>query len=55
MWVTDDNTATSVVQVGTSAGRYTMTFSGSTHTYTAGGWKGWIHEVLVTGLAADTT
>jgi hypothetical protein len=54
MWVTDGATSTSVVQYGTQSGTYTGSTAGSTHTYTEGGWKGVIHEVLLDGLVPDT-
>lgn len=53
-WVTTNPTATSLVQVGTTAEQYTDVFTGARHTYTAGGWKGWIHSVVLNGLAPDT-
>ena len=46
MWVTKSETATSTVQFGTTfPANLSLTATGSTHTYTAGGWKGVIHQV----------
>ena len=46
MWVTKDATATTTVQFSDSdSSNLTNNVYGSTHTYTAGGWKGVIHEV----------
>jgi len=44
MWVTSDPTNTSTVDFGKVSSVLDQHFEGSTHTYTAGGWKGVIHE-----------
>lgn len=52
-WVTRVNTL-SVVQYGISTGKYSSQASGFTHTYTQGGWKGIIHDVILNDLSPDT-
>ena len=53
MWSTKHNTSTSTVQYGTNIpANLTIEVTGSTHTYTAGGWKGVIHQVWGTMLMA---
>lgn len=58
MWTTDDTTATSVAQYGLQsgggAGVYAQNASGSYHTYTSGGWKGFIHLVRRTSHFGPT-
>lgn len=54
MWVTRLPTNTSTVQFGFAAGQLTQTATGTTHTYTAGGWKGVIHEVELRDLPYGT-
>jgi predicted phosphodiesterase len=53
-WVTFGATPTSTVEYGTSSGIYDYSASGSTHTYTDGGWVGEIHDVILTGLTPNT-
>jgi len=55
MWSTKHETETSIVEYGMgSPNNLTESASGSTHTYTAGGWKGVIHQVNLTNLAQQT-
>eukprot|EP00052_Salpingoeca_macrocollata_P016710 m.134920 g.134920 ORF g.134920 m.134920 type:complete len:528 (+) comp20146_c0_seq3:81-1664(+) len=53
MWVTGEKTATTTVQYGTSTALGDSAH-GSTHTYTEGGWKGVIHEVVLPVLPPST-
>jgi hypothetical protein len=48
MWVTQYLTDTTTVMYGTVNGSLTQSATGTTHTYTAGGWKGVIHQVCRT-------
>lgn len=48
MWVTSENTSTSTVEYSVdNTHNLTIKVHGTTHTYTAGGWKGVIHEVCL--------
>lgn len=48
MWVTETSTATSTVEYSTNGSHaLPLMAHGSTHTYTAGGWKGIIHEASI--------
>jgi phosphodiesterase/alkaline phosphatase D-like protein len=53
-WVTWGPTPTSTVEYGTTIGSYGSIATGSTHTYSDGGWVGEIHDVLLTGLVPNT-
>jgi len=53
MWITDDNTSTSEVALGSKSGVYTSFFYGNTTTYNVGvdgGWHKIIHTVKVSKL-----
>ena len=47
MWVTREATPSTTVQYGLSNESLSSVAHGSTHTYTAGGWKGVIHQVCI--------
>lgn len=62
MWVTTDDytpQTSSTVQWGTTSGSYPFTsLPGTSYTYTVpkrwwGGFNGWIHEAVITGLVRD--
>jgi len=52
-WVTRTNIP-SAVRYGTTSGTYDTTIIGYTHTYTQGGWRGFIHDVILRTLAPNT-
>ncbi|EGD77773.1 hypothetical protein PTSG_08863 [Salpingoeca rosetta] len=55
MWVTEVPTKTSTVEYSTDGSHsFSKSIQGSTHTYTAGGWKGVIHEVHMPEFPANT-
>jgi hypothetical protein len=55
MWVTDDKQSTPFVRWGAAASRLTLNATGTSHTYNVGlfGWHKWLHQVAISGLAAN--
>lgn len=53
-WATLNQTA-SVVQYGLAGGALTNSSTGTVRTYTFGGWLGWIHFAVMTGLQPGTS
>ncbi len=55
MWVTDDKENAPWVRWGAAASRLDVNATGTSHTYSVGlfGWHKWLHQAVMTGLAAD--
>ena len=53
-WTTLEQTPSPVAQYSTVAGAYTSTVAANTTTFTRGGWHGFIHTAVMTGLLPGT-
>jgi hypothetical protein len=53
-WVASD-TADSTVQYGLSSNALTSTVQSDFHTFTYGGWQGWVHDAVLNNLQPFTT
>eukprot|EP00055_Hartaetosiga_balthica_P006583 m.20928 g.20928 ORF g.20928 m.20928 type:complete len:524 (+) comp5301_c0_seq1:70-1641(+) len=54
MWATLQQTPHPQVQYGSSATNLTMAMNGTIHSYTSGGWQGYIYVATMTGLVPGT-
>eukprot|EP01139_Manchomonas_bermudensis_P005261 Amastigsp_a174867_84.p1 type:complete len:515 gc:universal Amastigsp_a174867_84:1679-135(-) len=53
-WVTLEQTPNPMVLWGSAPGDYVANATGSSATYAKGGWLGWVHTAVMTGLAPNT-